>query len=258
MDIGREVRKTEANLYSLRLIYKDHKGIERLTREEVGKTYITNIDEKGRIYLPKKYEEGELFYSLKKIYGFVTLSVFGHLILFSRINAKEALDKVRKRPETKIAESPSRKSGNASYMTLCSNADPKLKSILSLAYIRSEWTAKWRPFPNLGIEKYYIKRSRMIMPRPIINFVGIDIKNLGREQILFYELKDETEIWEKNRWLDNMDKMNWSSKASMTKLFNNKISAKKHTFLSPFYELRFEKNRLRTMPKYNLDGIILL
>ena len=98
----------------------------------------------------------------------------------------------------------------------------------------------------------------MIMPRPIINFVGIDIKNLGREQILFYELKDETEIWEKNRWLDNMDKMNWSSKASMTKLFNNKISAKKHTFLSPFYELRFEKNRLRTMPKYNLDGIILL
>lgn len=270
MDIGREVKRIEGNQYSIRLFFKTNKEIKYKTKAEIGKVYLTNIDEKGRIYLPKEFEKSKLIYKHAG-WGFVTLSAFGQIILFRRVEPKDVLDRIRKKPDTKIGVCISDRSEKiVKKASVRKTYKIELRHYLSTVALKPEWTLKhekfdvvWEGFKikmfDIHKPEIYIKRNRITIPRFFLNYIGINIKNISREEIILFELKDEIEIWEKNNWLKNADTTKWLSKEARFIFHDKKIAIRKspESFLI-FKELKFVNGLFRQIDRMNMNDFILI
>ena len=84
MDIGREVRKICNENYSVQYFLKEQGEISRCTSPKYGKIFSTDIDNKGRIYIPKELPGGDILDEKQFSYfhGILALSAFGNIIYF--------------------------------------------------------------------------------------------------------------------------------------------------------------------------------
>lgn len=82
MDLGREVKKVKNEFYSIKYFLKEKGEIQRSTRPKYGKIFVTNIDSKGRIYIPKKLPEADILDDRIFMYfhGILAISAFRNIV----------------------------------------------------------------------------------------------------------------------------------------------------------------------------------
>jgi|GEM_PF-2661327 len=295
MDIGREVRQIDKDLYSLRLFFREYGKNRNTTKEARGKAYFPNIDEKGKIYLPKNIErnkKGEAYLFLGDERRYLTLSGFGYIIVLKEKNIKQALKKIIKRGDTKIAvcispfsyrryphyislsDSPLVEKIEKLYKTgsatknkfkkieekqkvlpempfLNSNIDICLRPYLAIVKLDVDIVEKdkiekkiesaldlptgytmeerWEKSIERSrqFENAIIKKMRITVPWYFLNFLGINKDNIAASKVVLFDVGEEIEIWEKNAWLNNLNRIRWYSEEAIISFFDeNKIKTR--------------------------------
>lgn len=90
MDFGREIKKITGDFYTLKFIIKEDDGTEYSHKAKEGRIFNTNIDEKGRIYIPVKLLGKNILENrpYNYLYGHMALSSFKCIIYLHRGKAK--------------------------------------------------------------------------------------------------------------------------------------------------------------------------
>jgi len=283
MDVGREVKKISGDLYSLRLIFKEFGRVKHETKETRGKVYFPNIDEKGKIYLPRDMEthiKDKPYFFLGREFRFLSLSAFGYIIFLRETKLREAYERIVGRKDARVAICVSpcsfrnvraypyqimgpgikrvakkRKSKFPREPFLCSPADITLKAYFARVNLDVEFYERGkiseRVDSALGLkpgyepeekmarlcerhhqyEKAVAKRMRLTVPWFFLNYIEITKSNVDKAKVVLFDLDEEIEIWEKNAWMSNINKVRWYSEvAKIIRHSESKIKSRLRTW----------------------------
>lgn len=242
MDIGREIKQINSKEFELRLRFRTGNKILHSSERERGKILLTNIDEVGKIYLPKEVSAGSYGNS---IWGFITLSLFGHLVLFRETAPGAVFETIYNRADTRVAVDfeKTREKVHSDRPVLNSNFRMKIKSLMipvvfipELVIKSKTSSVKFTPSSIKEIkegDKVIQKRNRLTIHRYFLKFIGVDVCTITDEEIVLFVLSDQIEIWERKRWERNVGKTLWSSQSAKYILFDDGYDRGQKHAISP-------------------------
>ena len=229
MDIGREVKRVKEGFFSLQFFLKEKGKVVPLTATEIGKIFITNIDDKGRIYIPKELPQGDVLDHMPSSYlcGQLAVSAFQNIVYFHEtIEENDYIRKARRerRPLNEIYNF--KKKTGSKFLDRFDikpfiRIETRIESRDPLAYWHKyQIELEFYPYYETSQMEYTKKKSwrdgkitvykryRIRIPKIYLDFLGIDCT---LDKIVLFRMKGGLEIWKKQKWESFIERRIWLS-----------------------------------------------